>query len=159
MLIQTNAYCFVQKLKRVWTSILNHVSNVHEWNENGQQCQCAHAPLTVDAQRKKMWLKRDTLAFEELSSLVQDKRLLKDMEKMGLYKHTGENISLPVYNIVLPNDHSLWGAAVAQRSKRCSWAQAAHSPPEQSDQFLIFFLFPFSFHSKQVHWKCFTMLC
>jgi hypothetical protein len=38
-----------------------------------------------------MWIEKDSVAFQDLSSLVLYKRLLKDLEKMALFKHTGEN--------------------------------------------------------------------
>ncbi|KAK7127270.1 hypothetical protein R3I94_018457 [Phoxinus phoxinus] len=34
-------------------------------------------------------MKKYSMAFQDLSSLVLDKRLLRDMEKMALFKHTG----------------------------------------------------------------------
>ncbi|KAJ7998415.1 hypothetical protein DPEC_G00204700 [Dallia pectoralis] len=40
-------------------------------------------------QKMRMWITKDSVAFQDLSSLVLDKRLLRDMEKMGLFKHTG----------------------------------------------------------------------
>ncbi|XP_078114585.1 uncharacterized protein LOC144523128 [Sander vitreus] len=36
-----------------------------------------------------MWMKKDFVAFQDLSSMVLDIRLLRDMEKMALFKHTG----------------------------------------------------------------------
>ncbi|KAG5261228.1 hypothetical protein AALO_G00301460 [Alosa alosa] len=36
-----------------------------------------------------MWLKKDSVAYQDLTSLVFDKRLLKDLQKMALFKHTG----------------------------------------------------------------------
>ncbi|KAF1385407.1 hypothetical protein PFLUV_G00107440 [Perca fluviatilis] len=37
----------------------------------------------------RMWIKMDSVPFQDLSSLVLDKRLLRGMEKMALFKHTG----------------------------------------------------------------------
>ncbi|CAM4529859.1 unnamed protein product [Leuciscus chuanchicus] len=80
----------VEALKCWWKSITHHVCNEHEWtDENGEQHRCDHAPLTAQEQKKRMWMKKDSMAFQDLSSLVLDKRLLRDMEKMALFKHTG----------------------------------------------------------------------
>ncbi|KAL0973588.1 hypothetical protein UPYG_G00206540 [Umbra pygmaea] len=77
-------------LKCRWKSILQHVRNEHEWtDDDGEHHRCDHAPLTAQERRLRMWLKEDSLAFQDLSSLVLDKRLLRDMEKMALFKHTG----------------------------------------------------------------------
>ncbi|KAL0962767.1 hypothetical protein UPYG_G00345090 [Umbra pygmaea] len=39
--------------------------------------------LRAQERRLRMWLKEDSLAFQDLSSLVLDKRLLRDMKKDG----------------------------------------------------------------------------
>lgn len=83
--------CAASKLlKRRWKSITHHVCNEHEWMEvDREQHWCDHAPLTAQEQKKRMWMKKDSVAFQDLSSLVLDKRLPRDIEKMALFKHTG----------------------------------------------------------------------
>ncbi|KAG5267049.1 hypothetical protein AALO_G00239290 [Alosa alosa] len=44
---------------------------------------------TAEEQKKRMWLKKDSVAYQDLTSLVFDKRLLKDLQKMALFQHTG----------------------------------------------------------------------
>ncbi|KAL0993691.1 hypothetical protein UPYG_G00111770 [Umbra pygmaea] len=51
---------------------------------------CQHAPLNSDQRLRKKWLDPDSVAFEELCSVVRDRCLLKDPEKIALFKHTGE---------------------------------------------------------------------
>lgn len=63
-------------------------------DENGEQHRCDHAPLTAQEQKKRMWIIKGSMAFQSLPSLVLEKRLLRDMEKMTLFKHTGENSCL-----------------------------------------------------------------
>lgn len=87
-----NNHRFIQELKQRWASILHYVCGVHKWTENGQQRQCAHAPLSAMDLKTRMWLNRDSDAFRELAGLVQDRRLLADLEQMALFKHTGEYI-------------------------------------------------------------------
>uniref|UniRef100_A0A8C2FEU5 Uncharacterized protein n=1 Tax=Cyprinus carpio TaxID=7962 RepID=A0A8C2FEU5_CYPCA len=66
----------VQLLRR-WTSILHHI------------CDCYHADLSSDEQRKKKWLPQDSPAYKALYEVVLNTRLLKDLEQMALFKHTG----------------------------------------------------------------------
>ncbi|XP_051965218.1 uncharacterized protein LOC127631208 [Xyrauchen texanus] len=80
----------IKALKRRWKSITHHVCNEHEWtDDNREQHRCDHATLSDQEQKKRMWMKKDSVAFQDLSSLVLDKRLLRDMDKMALFKHTG----------------------------------------------------------------------
>ncbi|CAM4529777.1 unnamed protein product [Leuciscus chuanchicus] len=38
----------------------------------------------------RMWIEKDSSAFHALSSLVLNQRLLKDLDHMALFKHTGQ---------------------------------------------------------------------
>ncbi|KAK7166281.1 hypothetical protein R3I93_006145 [Phoxinus phoxinus] len=77
-------------LKKRWKCITHHVCNEHEWKDNdGKQHRCDHPPLTAQDQRIRMWIEKDSVAFQALSSLVLDKRLLNDLDHMALFKHTG----------------------------------------------------------------------
>ncbi|XP_059899463.1 uncharacterized protein LOC132451154 isoform X2 [Gadus macrocephalus] len=92
-------------LKCRWQSILHHVCNEHEWTEDdGQTNRCGHHPLTAQEQSKRQWMKRESSAFENLESLVNDKRLLKDLEQMALFKHTGQ----PRFNQVFCRRSKQW---------------------------------------------------
>ncbi|XP_059912251.1 uncharacterized protein LOC132461213 [Gadus macrocephalus] len=82
----------VEALQKRWKFIPHHACNEHEWTDgDGNRHRCEHTPLTAREQKKRMWIEKDLVAFQDLSSLVLDKRLLKDLEKMALFKHTGEN--------------------------------------------------------------------
>lgn len=50
---------------------------------------CYHKELTRDQQMMKKWLSLDSLAYKVLVEIVLDTRLLKDLEQMMLFKHTG----------------------------------------------------------------------
>ncbi|KAG5269533.1 hypothetical protein AALO_G00203080 [Alosa alosa] len=77
-------------LQNRWKCIPHHVVNEHRWTDtDGKRHHCDHAPLTAEEQKKRMWLKKDSVAYQDLMSLVFDKRLLKDLQKMALFKHTG----------------------------------------------------------------------
>ncbi|CAM4607613.1 unnamed protein product [Leuciscus chuanchicus] len=80
----------IEALLNRWKIIPHHVVNEHRWTDtDGKWHHCDHAPLTVEEQKKRMWLKKDSVAYQDLTSLVYDKRLLKDLQKMALFKHTG----------------------------------------------------------------------
>ncbi|KAK7132709.1 hypothetical protein R3I93_019063 [Phoxinus phoxinus] len=76
-------------LHRRWKSILHHISGVHRWEENGMEYKCYHKDLTRDQQMMKKWLSVDSPAYKALVEIVMDARLLKDLEQMMLFKHTG----------------------------------------------------------------------
>lgn len=43
----------------------------------------------MDEQRRKKWLAEDSPAYKALYEVVMNARLLKDLEQMALFKHTG----------------------------------------------------------------------
>jgi hypothetical protein len=80
---------FWQELKRRWTSVLHHICGIHRWEEDGQERTCYHRDLTEEQQRRKKWLQTDSAAFQTLSDHVLNKNLLKDLNHMTLFQHTG----------------------------------------------------------------------
>lgn len=98
-------HVMVQELKSRWTSILHHICNIHQWEEDGQERTCFHKELTADQQRRKRWLQKDSPAFKALSDLVLDKYLTKDLKQMTLFKHTGMpatiDFMLVIWNVLL----------------------------------------------------------
>ncbi|KAK0132604.1 THAP domain-containing protein 4 [Merluccius polli] len=85
----------LDELKRRWTSILHHICGIHRWEEDGQERTCYHQDLTEEQQRRKKWLQTDSAAFKTLSDHVLNKTLLKDLNHMTFFKHTG---ALEVYH-------------------------------------------------------------
>ena len=79
-----------QKLREMWLSILQHITNKHRWGGNKVYHKCSHGRLSADEQKKKKWLKRRSEAFKTLQQIVTDKRYLKDMLKLSLFCHTGD---------------------------------------------------------------------
>ncbi|XP_071952529.1 uncharacterized protein [Antedon mediterranea] len=79
----------VQVLKNRWKSILNHVVNVHRWEEDGIENTCAHSALTEEEAESKIWLEYDSPAYDALKKIVLDKRLDNDLGQLGEFKHTG----------------------------------------------------------------------
>ncbi|XP_063049644.1 uncharacterized protein LOC134444138 [Engraulis encrasicolus] len=86
-----------QECVRRWLTILNHIRGIHRWEDNGREYTCAHRPLSEDEQEKKRWLEHDSSAFRAFREVAQDKNLLRDLQQMALFKHTG---SIEVYHNV-----------------------------------------------------------
>ena len=82
-------------LKEKWKSVLFHVTNKHKWNGYTHFHECCHPRLTSAQIRKKKWLKPDTPAYIALEEVVLNKKILKDIEKLTEFCHTGE---LEVYH-------------------------------------------------------------
>ena len=80
--------CF-QELLRRWMSLQHHITGVHRWEDNGTEYRCFHKDLSAQEQRSKMWLQENSPAFKALMSMVMDTRLIKDLQQMTLFKHTG----------------------------------------------------------------------
>ncbi|KAL2102342.1 hypothetical protein ACEWY4_001510 [Coilia grayii] len=87
-----------QELRRRWTSLLHHICGEHVWEQDGRRWACPHPALSPEEQQKKRWLHKDSDAFRGLQAIVEDKRLLKDLNQMTHFKHTG---SLEVFHSVM----------------------------------------------------------
>ena len=49
-----------------FTSILKHISNIHEWVEDGELIKCEHAPLSNDEQCNKLWINQNSESYVAL---------------------------------------------------------------------------------------------
>ena len=80
-------------LKEKWISCVHHVVNRHQFNgEHMTQCEHGETDNDID------WLTPDSGAHKALKSVVLDKRLLTDMDKLTDFCHTGQ---LEVYHSML----------------------------------------------------------
>ena len=72
-----------QLLTEKWTSIVYHISNVHEWDGGKGSVfnKCVHLPLPVEEQCSKKWLQSGSLVHRTLRNVVHDKNLLRDINK------------------------------------------------------------------------------
>lgn len=68
---------------------MHHVCGIHRWEDDGQEYQCYHKDLSEEQQRRKKWLANDCSAYNALKAVVLDKYLLKDLNQLTLFKHTG----------------------------------------------------------------------
>jgi len=71
-------------LRDKWLSCVHHVVDRHEWNGT-LVSECGHGPLDDDYE----WLTEDSDAHKALKTVVQDKRLLKDLAKLTDFCKTG----------------------------------------------------------------------
>lgn len=68
-----------------WTSVANHVQNVHTHN-NALFPRCLHEPLV--GEDSTHWLKPSTAACEKLTAMLLAPQFLEDVEKISLQFHT-----------------------------------------------------------------------
>ena len=87
-----------QLLKEKWLSVLHHTVNVHSWGGSDYFQQCDHPPLLPDASERIKWLTPDSSSHEALRGAVMDRNLLKALQQMTGFYHTGD---LEVYHSLL----------------------------------------------------------
>ena len=89
-----------QLLTEKWTSIVYHVSNIHEWNggKDSKFNKCVHPTLPSEEQRSKKWLRSGSLVHRTLKNVVYNKTLLWDIKKLTGFQHTG---ALEVFHSLL----------------------------------------------------------
>ena len=80
-------------LREKWASCIHHVVNIHQWNGE-QMVRCEHETVDDDID----WLTIDSDAHKALKSVVLEKQLLHDMQKLTDFCHTGQ---LEVYHSML----------------------------------------------------------
>jgi len=78
-----------------WLSCTHHIVNAHLWN-GGKVTRCDHGDYEDDDDTS--WLMRDSPAHIAMKSVVQNKKLLKDIRKLSLFCHTGQ---LEVYHSLI----------------------------------------------------------
>ncbi|XP_040185818.1 uncharacterized protein LOC120918344 [Rana temporaria] len=77
-------------LKEKWISMTYHASNLHEWQGNSLYHQCSHTPIPTNEEKEYEWLTPGSTDHHKLKSIIQDQRLLKDLEHLSGFYHTGE---------------------------------------------------------------------
>ncbi|CAI6376865.1 unnamed protein product [Macrosiphum euphorbiae] len=76
-------------LVKKFTSILKHISNIHEWVEDGELIKCEHAPLSNDEQRNKLWINQNSESYFALKKIITAKDCIKDLAHAKHFIHTG----------------------------------------------------------------------
>ena len=72
-----------------WKSIVYHTANIHHWDGCQTFHECAHPPIPPEAERRKKWLRIGSPAHDALKEIVCNKSLLKDVEMLAEFIHTG----------------------------------------------------------------------
>ena len=75
-----------------------HIKNQHEWNNGVFVHEYQHPPLTSQQQQETLWLKETSPAYIELVSIINDKKLINDLQYLTEFSHTG---GLEVYHALL----------------------------------------------------------
>ncbi|XP_075692944.1 uncharacterized protein LOC142660247 [Rhinoderma darwinii] len=73
-----------------WKSVIQHVTNVHEWDGDGDCKACHHPPLPEDVLNNTNWMEKDSAAHEQLKKIVENNSLLNDLKQLSFQCHTGE---------------------------------------------------------------------
>jgi hypothetical protein len=114
-------------LRDIWTSIIHHIQNVHEWSDKTYFHACNHAPITEDESRKKKWLESNSPALEAFASVVMDKKILEDIGKLSRFCHTG---NLEVYHSELiryiPKNKHFSHQGMISRTQLCAMDHNSH---------------------------------
>lgn len=88
-----------EKLIEMWKSLLHHVSNRHKFARVYKKYpRCTHKKYTKQEERKKKWVKKGTVAYDQLEKVILDKRNLADMPQLANSHHTG---SIEVFNSLI----------------------------------------------------------
>lgn len=61
-----------------FTSVLYHISNIHQWNDdNGQIKKCEHDPLTDEEIKNKLWIHKNSDSYFALKKIFTAKEIIE----------------------------------------------------------------------------------
>lgn len=69
------------RFQSLWTSVLHHVTDEHEWATGA----CQHGPLPSN--HGNIWIEQDTIAHATLISVVMNQRWLKEVVKFLPFRY------------------------------------------------------------------------
>ncbi|XP_077340616.1 uncharacterized protein LOC143984197 [Lithobates pipiens] len=73
---------------KLWTSLLFHVRNIHQWEEDGQNSACLHGELSI-FEKNARWLVKPSPPYKALEDIIASKQLKNDIPFLVLYCCTG----------------------------------------------------------------------
>ena len=79
-------------LRENWLSLLHHITGKHHWKASKEYHlvkKCGHPRISAKDQREIEWLESGSPAHVTLEEVVTNKKLLKDLEKLTEFHHTG----------------------------------------------------------------------
>jgi len=71
------------------TSVLQHISNIHEWEEDGIIQKCEHETLSEEYKNNTLWIHPDSESYNALKKILLAKDFLKDHQHAKHFVHTG----------------------------------------------------------------------
>jgi len=71
------------------TSVLQHISNIHEWEEDGIIQTFEHETLSEKYKNNRLWIHPDTRSYNALKKILLAKDFLKDLQHAKHFVHTG----------------------------------------------------------------------
>ncbi|VVC43259.1 Hypothetical protein CINCED_3A015960 [Cinara cedri] len=77
-------------LMKKLTSILKHISNIHEWDKDDELVKCEHAPLSNDEQ---LWINQNSDPYVALKKVITAKDFIKDLAHAKHFIHTRRHTS------------------------------------------------------------------
>ena len=83
-----SSYSEPKLLVEKWESILCHVTNKHSWEDKKFFHACQHPDLPQERQKK--WIRKDSPTYTALSEVVNNKNLVRDIEMLCKFLHTGK---------------------------------------------------------------------
>ncbi|KAL4098108.1 hypothetical protein QTP88_022777 [Uroleucon formosanum] len=76
-------------LTQKFTSVLKHISNIHEWEEDGIIQKCEHETLSEEYKNNTLWIHPDSESYNALKKILLAKDFLKDLQHAKHFVHTG----------------------------------------------------------------------
>ncbi|XP_050064701.1 uncharacterized protein LOC114122846 [Aphis gossypii] len=76
-------------LTQKFTSVLKHINNIHEWEENGIIQKCEHETLSEEYKNNTLWIHPDSESYNALKKILLAKDFLKDLQHAKHFVHTG----------------------------------------------------------------------
>ena len=83
----------------MWKSLLHHISNRHEFDGMHKKYpRCKQKKYTKEGARRKKWITKNSVAYDQIDKVIFDKRNLEDMPQLTNLYHTG---NIEVFNSLL----------------------------------------------------------
>ncbi|KAL4152882.1 hypothetical protein QTP88_000715 [Uroleucon formosanum] len=76
-------------LTQKFTSVLKHISNIREWEEDGIIQKCEHETLSEEYKNNTLWIHPDSESYNALKKILLAKDFLKDLQHAKHFVHTG----------------------------------------------------------------------
>ncbi|XP_068114823.1 uncharacterized protein [Hyperolius riggenbachi] len=79
-----------QLLRELWSSIIYHATDKHQWEDGELYKKCYHSNLTSAERNSREWLIPGSVSHCKLKEIVLNNKLLKDLEHHSQFCPTGE---------------------------------------------------------------------